>query len=132
MRASAAKRGRNPRFPYIAVVIRDDGSTHNTNTKRAFATRQEALFYAEQTCRSTTMNAERRKLLTDAESLLDQARTLIEQARDEEQEAYDNMPEGLQNGDRGTAMSDAIDNLETAASSIEDVVSNVADARGEG
>jgi hypothetical protein len=47
MRASAAKRGRNPRFPYIAVVIRDDGSTHNTNTKRAFATRQEALFYAE-------------------------------------------------------------------------------------
>lgn len=78
------------------------------------------------------MNAERRKLLTDAETLLDQARVLIEQARDEEQDAYDNLPESFQNGDKGTAMSEAIDNLETAASAIEDVVSNVTDARGEG
>jgi hypothetical protein len=43
MRASACKRGRNPRFPYIAIVIRDNGTTHNTNARLAYATRAEAI-----------------------------------------------------------------------------------------
>lgn len=47
MRASAAKRGRNPRFPYVPIVIRADGSTHNTNTRNAYATREQAVAYAQ-------------------------------------------------------------------------------------
>lgn len=47
MRASAAKRGRNPAFPYVPVVIRNDGSTHNTNTRNAYASREEAIAYAQ-------------------------------------------------------------------------------------
>jgi hypothetical protein len=56
MKASAVKRGRNPRFPYVPVVVvtTDHGPdrfptvrTHNTNTHNAYATRREAVFYAE-------------------------------------------------------------------------------------
>jgi len=47
MKAGAIKRGRNPRFPYVPVIIREDGRTHNTNTKNAYATREEALAFAE-------------------------------------------------------------------------------------
>lgn len=47
MKASAAKRGRNPRFPYVPIVVREDGRTHNTNTKNAYATRDEAVAYAQ-------------------------------------------------------------------------------------
>lgn len=47
MKASAVKRGRNPAFPYVPVVIREDGSTHNTNTRNAYATRDEAVAYAQ-------------------------------------------------------------------------------------
>ena len=47
MRASAVKRGRNPRFPYVPVIVRDDGSTHNTNTRNAYATREEAVAFAQ-------------------------------------------------------------------------------------
>jgi hypothetical protein len=47
MRASAVKRGRNPRFPYVPVVVHEDGRTHNTNTRNAYATREEAVAYAE-------------------------------------------------------------------------------------
>jgi hypothetical protein len=47
MRASAVKRGRNPRFPYVPVIIRADGSAHNTNTRNAYATREEAVAYAQ-------------------------------------------------------------------------------------
>ena len=47
MKAGAIKRGRNPRFPYVPVIIRADGSTHNTNTKNAYETRAEAIAFAE-------------------------------------------------------------------------------------
>jgi hypothetical protein len=57
MKASAAKRGRNPRFPYVAVVTSgghydaDDKwverRTHNTNTRNAYATREEAVAFAQ-------------------------------------------------------------------------------------
>lgn len=47
MKASAAKRGRNPLFPYVPVVIRENGTTHNTNTKLAYATREEAVATAQ-------------------------------------------------------------------------------------
>jgi len=47
MKASAIKRGRNPKFPYVAVVIRENGTTHNTNTKTAYATREEAVAFAQ-------------------------------------------------------------------------------------
>ncbi|HXU05616.1 MAG TPA: hypothetical protein VN903_31875, partial [Polyangia bacterium] len=46
MRASAVKRGRDPRFPYIPVVVRENG-THNTNTRKAFTTRAEAVAFAQ-------------------------------------------------------------------------------------
>ncbi len=45
-KASAVKRGRNPRFPYVAVVVCAGGRTHNTNARTAFATRDEAVAYA--------------------------------------------------------------------------------------
>ena len=47
MKANAIKRGRNPRFPYVPVVIHDGGRTQNTNTKNAYATREEAVAYAQ-------------------------------------------------------------------------------------
>jgi hypothetical protein len=47
VKASAAKRGRNPAFPYIPVVVRGDGSTHNTNTRNAYASREEAIACAQ-------------------------------------------------------------------------------------
>lgn len=47
MKASAVKRGRNPAFPYVPVVVRDNGSTHNTNTRNAYATREEAVAFAQ-------------------------------------------------------------------------------------
>ena len=47
MRASAVKRGRNPRFPYVPIVIRDNGRTHQTNSIKAFATRAEAVAHAQ-------------------------------------------------------------------------------------
>jgi hypothetical protein len=47
MKASAVKRGRNPAFPYVPVVLRDDGRAHNTNSVKAFATRPEAVAHAQ-------------------------------------------------------------------------------------
>ena len=47
MRASAIKRGRNPRFPYVPVVVAESGRTHNTNSSNAYATRAEAVAHAQ-------------------------------------------------------------------------------------
>lgn len=47
MKASAVKRGRNPQFPYVPVVVFADGRTQDTNTKSAFATRAEAVAFAQ-------------------------------------------------------------------------------------
>ena len=47
MKPNAAKRGRNPAFPYVPVVVRADGTTHYTNTKNAYATRAEAVACAQ-------------------------------------------------------------------------------------
>ena len=47
MKASAVKRGRDPAFPYVPVVIRDDGRTHGTNSVKAFATRLGAVAHAQ-------------------------------------------------------------------------------------
>jgi hypothetical protein len=52
-RASAAKRGRNPAFPYVPVIDYGEQKigVHRTRTEqiraRAFATREEAVAYAE-------------------------------------------------------------------------------------
>lgn len=50
-RASAVKRGRNPRFPYVPIWTYTDATggrrTENPMTRRAFATREEAVTYAE-------------------------------------------------------------------------------------
>lgn len=48
MKATAVKRGRDPRWPYIPVVVRENGTTHNCNSKKAFATREEAIAFAQQ------------------------------------------------------------------------------------
>jgi hypothetical protein len=54
--ASAAKRGRNPRFPFVPIVAvtMEDGPkllprhrTHNINAAKAFATREEAIAHAQ-------------------------------------------------------------------------------------
>lgn len=46
--ASAAKRGRNPAFPYVPVIIYPERArTHNPVTGFAFATRQEAIACAQ-------------------------------------------------------------------------------------
>jgi hypothetical protein len=53
VKASAAKRGRNPKFPYVPII--DYGpqaqGVHRTRTEqiknRAFETREEAVGYAE-------------------------------------------------------------------------------------
>jgi len=47
MKPSAAKRGRNPSFPYVPIVVRADGTSHNTNAAVAYATRQEAVDHAQ-------------------------------------------------------------------------------------
>jgi hypothetical protein len=47
MKANAVKRGRNPQFPYVPVVVRADGSTHYTNARNAYATRAEAIAFAQ-------------------------------------------------------------------------------------
>ena len=56
-KASAVKRGRNPRFPFIPVIVVtiDNGPnrfptvrTHDTNSRAAFATRVEAVTFAQQ------------------------------------------------------------------------------------
>jgi hypothetical protein len=53
---SAVKRGRNPKFPYVPVVVvtTDNGPdrfptvrTHNTNAAVAYATRAEAVAHAQ-------------------------------------------------------------------------------------
>jgi hypothetical protein len=47
-RASAVKRGRNPRFPYVPVIVYADGDrTHNPLQGNAFATREEAVACAQ-------------------------------------------------------------------------------------
>lgn len=49
-RAQAVKRGRNPVWPYIAVVVDylgKSGATHNPLGRRAFATRDEAVAAAD-------------------------------------------------------------------------------------
>lgn len=46
---SAAKRGRNPAFPYVPVIVRPAGlsQTHNPHQGVAFATRDEAVAEAQ-------------------------------------------------------------------------------------
>lgn len=56
-KASALKRGRNPAFPYIPVIVSGGyydarnqwviKCTHDTNTRAAFATRCEAVAFAQ-------------------------------------------------------------------------------------
>lgn len=50
-KAGAVKRGRNPHWPYIAVLkdyLGTEGSTHNPFGRVAFATREEALARVDQ------------------------------------------------------------------------------------
>jgi hypothetical protein len=47
--ASAVKRGRNPKFPYVPIVeYRDRTRTHNPARREAYATRDEAVSRAQQ------------------------------------------------------------------------------------
>lgn len=46
--ASAAKRGRNPKFPYVPVTVRADGRTSQV-LGAAFATRVDAVAFAQKT-----------------------------------------------------------------------------------
>ena len=51
-KASAAKRGRNPKFPYVPVITFDqlagrDSARSEQIRGRAFATREEAVAYAQ-------------------------------------------------------------------------------------
>lgn len=52
-KASAAKRGRNPRYPFVPIVKKTDRETGAETTEqiraRAFATREEAVDYAAKT-----------------------------------------------------------------------------------
>lgn len=49
--ASAAKRGSNPNFPYIPIITHTDDTgrrrTQNPRVRRAFATREEAVAFAQ-------------------------------------------------------------------------------------
>ena len=47
--ATAAKRGRNPKWPYVPVIrVADQGKHQTTQIKgKAFATREEAVTYAQ-------------------------------------------------------------------------------------
>lgn len=47
---SAVKRGRDPKWPYVALLtnyLGHDGASHNPMGRRAYATRQEAVAAAE-------------------------------------------------------------------------------------
>lgn len=64
------------------------------------------------------MNAERRKLIQQAQDLIGEAVTLLEIARDEEQGYFDNMPEAFQAANKGDKATTAIDGLESVLSDI--------------
>jgi len=58
--ATAAKRGRNPRFPYVPVVVYHPADNSRGYTVQPRATRDEAIAYAEQYIAVNHMNEESR------------------------------------------------------------------------
>jgi len=75
------------------------------------------------------MNAERRKILAQAQQLIEEAQSLVEQAAGEERDYYDNMPEGLQAGERGERADEVATLLEELDENLSEAIGTLSEAQ---